>query len=140
MIGAAAEITQPAFVQREVPAPGVLAAVQVLGVLLELESAALEQADPDAGSGEFARDGDAGRAGADDGEIGLDQGICRQLAGVFDPGGAVFTGRWSGPASYARMNRFRYTLRVSRPSRSGYSHVGVAGASGTSIRRPVIRL
>ena len=73
MIGAAAEIAQPRHIEVDRPLADVDGAAQLVRVVVEIEPAAFEKADAERSADQFAGQGDAGRAGANNADIGFNK-------------------------------------------------------------------
>src|SRR3546814_504732 len=81
MIGRAAEIAQTRSIER-IGHADALAFVKRLGFGLEIEAAAFNEGDMNIRAAKRARNGDARRARADNGDIGFDHGAVRHLPPV----------------------------------------------------------
>ena len=79
-IRGAAEEPQPRIDQVVVLVARVPAAAEIGDVRLVIETAGFEQTDVERCVEQTAGQADAGRTGADDADVGLDQGICRQVS------------------------------------------------------------
>ena len=82
MVGGTAEVMERRRLQRKVGLADYLTAIEILQLLLELESTALQQQNFEGCVGKFASDGDAGRSGADDAEIALEDRPVIERSGV----------------------------------------------------------
>jgi hypothetical protein len=125
VVGGAAEEALPAALERDVAQAGAaLALVEGLGGAVEIEPATLDEEHVEAGAGELAGDGDAGGAGADHGDVGLQQGAILELGqgdeaphrSAGSPGRRRPAVRVPAHATHPLRNRGSGTMLVALPS------------------------